>query len=127
MSTESWSVSGYQGGDEQKGEATGPGAREGRSEGGLAVTLRDLAGRARQMTVEAGSEADRGVRELGEAVAGRLERVAAILESKDVEEFREEVKVMSRENPLLVTAGVFAAGILVSRVLKHSIPREERD
>jgi hypothetical protein len=124
MHTESWSVSGV----EEQEHPTGAAKTEGGAgqEGGLSESLREFAERVREMAAQAGSEADRGMRDFGEVIAGKVERMAALVDSKDAEALRAGLKNLARENPLLVSAGAFAAGILLSRILKHSFPHERR-
>ena len=123
MNTESWSVSGVEP-REQSMERAGTGGAKAVQEHGLSESLRELAERVRETAVRAGADADKGLQEFGAIVAGKIDGVATLLESKDMEGFREGLKGLTRENPLLVSLAAFSAGILLSRILKHSFPQE---
>jgi hypothetical protein len=122
MSTESWNVSGV---DEMSpGEVSGREQGQESAVGKMPESLKMLAERVREMTVHAGSEADRGIRDFGEAVSGRIERLALVLGSRDMDELRTGIKDMAKENPMLLSAAAFAAGMVLSRIIKHTVVEE---
>jgi hypothetical protein len=125
MSTESWNVSGVE--ERGPGEVSGTEQQgQGSTAGKMPESLRMLADRVREMSLHAGSEADRGIRDFGEAVSGRIERLALVIGSRDMDELRTGIKDMAKENPMLLSAAAFAAGMVLSRIIKHTVVEEGR-
>jgi hypothetical protein len=70
------------------------------------------------------NEADDSVARYMERLADGVERTAAYLDEKDVNEIIHDAREMARRRPELFVGGLFVAGLMLGRFLRSSAPEE---
>ena len=73
------------------------------------------------------NEADDSVGRYMERAAQGVERMAAYLDEKDVNEIMHDAREMARRRPEVFVGGLFIAGLMLGRFLRSSAPEESYD